>query len=592
MAHEPGKIRNVAVVGHRGTGKSSLVEAMLFQSGATNRLGTIEAGSTVSDWDEDEQRRKMSLAATICHLEWHDRKINLIDTPGDAGFVGDAMAAIRVVEGALFVVSGVMGVEVQTSRNWKRAADGNLSRVLFVNMLDRERADFFRVLGCAAGTALRALRRDPPADRCGARADRHRRPPAHVRVHEPGGPARGQGDRDSRRAAGAGRRVPHEAARRRRRDRREADGALPRRRRAPGRRGRARAEGRGHARRAVPGGLRRGDEEPRHDGAARPARRGRAVAGEEGLADRRRRRGNGRVRVQDDRRSVRRPDQRLPRSQRIAQGRLGSGERARAREGAHRTTPRDAGQGAQSDERARRGRHRRGAEAEGHADRRPAARRGTRRGAAEHRVSRARDELRRRAEGKGRRGEDGVGATPSRRGGSDDPPPARPADRRRASLGPLADPRGGGGRAAQAPVRRGGRAAPAARAVPRDDPQAGAGAGEVQEADGRPRPVRRLSDHRRAARGARGLRVRRQDRRRGHPAELPPGGRQGRPGSHAARRARRRAGAGRPRLARRRFVPQRRLVGDGVQDRRLDGVQAARTRTPTPCCSSRSWRSR
>ena len=147
MAHEPGKIRNVAVVGHRGTGKTSLVEAMLFQAGATNRLGTIEAGSTVSDWDEDEQRRNMSLAASVCHAEWQDRKINLIDTPGDAGFVGDAIAAVRVVEGALFVVSGVMGVEVQTARNWARAAEGNLSRVLFVNMLDRERADFFRVLG-------------------------------------------------------------------------------------------------------------------------------------------------------------------------------------------------------------------------------------------------------------------------------------------------------------------------------------------------------------------------------------------------------------------------------------------------------------
>src|SRR6059058_1106080 len=120
---------------------------MLFQAGAANRLGTIEAGSTVSDWDEDEQRRNMSLAASVCHAEWQDRKINLIDTPGDAGFVGDAIAAIRVVEGALFVVSGVMGVEVQTARNWKRADEGNLSRVLFVNMLDRERADFFRVLG-------------------------------------------------------------------------------------------------------------------------------------------------------------------------------------------------------------------------------------------------------------------------------------------------------------------------------------------------------------------------------------------------------------------------------------------------------------
>src|SRR5881296_1331792 len=145
-AVEPGKIRNVAVVGHRGTGKTSLVEAMLFQSGATNRLGAIEAGSTVSDWDEDEQRRQMSLSASICHLEWQGRKINLIDTPGDAGFQGDAIAALRVVEGALFVLSAVMGVEVQTVRHWSRAEEGGLSRVLFVNMLDRERADFFRVL--------------------------------------------------------------------------------------------------------------------------------------------------------------------------------------------------------------------------------------------------------------------------------------------------------------------------------------------------------------------------------------------------------------------------------------------------------------
>ena len=143
-ASEPGKIRNVAVVGHRGTGKTSLVEAMLFQAGATNRLGTIDAGSTVGDWDEDEQRRRMSLAASLAHLEWQSRKINLIDTPGDAGFIGDAIAALRVVEGALFVVSGVMGVEVQTSRGWKRADEGNLSRVLFVNMLDRERADLDR----------------------------------------------------------------------------------------------------------------------------------------------------------------------------------------------------------------------------------------------------------------------------------------------------------------------------------------------------------------------------------------------------------------------------------------------------------------
>jgi len=145
-AVEPGKIRNVAVVGHRGTGKTSLVEAMLFQAGATNRLGVVEQGSTVSDWDEDEQQRQMSIADTLCHLEWQGRKINLIDTPGEPSFQGDAIAALHVVEGALVTVSGVMGVEVQTTRNWGRAEELGLARVIFVNMLDRERADFFRVL--------------------------------------------------------------------------------------------------------------------------------------------------------------------------------------------------------------------------------------------------------------------------------------------------------------------------------------------------------------------------------------------------------------------------------------------------------------
>ncbi len=150
-ALEPGKIRNVAVVGHRGTGKTSLVEAMLFQAGEVNRLGAVEQGTTVGDWDEDEQRRQMSLSASLAHLGWQGRKINLIDTPGDAGFQGDAIAALRVVEGALVVVSGVMGVEVGTGRAWRRAEAGGLSRVVVVNMLDRERADFFRSLEALRG---------------------------------------------------------------------------------------------------------------------------------------------------------------------------------------------------------------------------------------------------------------------------------------------------------------------------------------------------------------------------------------------------------------------------------------------------------
>ena len=133
-ALEPGKIRNVAVVGHRGTGKTSLVEAMLFQAGKTNRLGTIDAGSTVSDWDDEERARQMSLQASLCSLEWQGRKINVIDTPGDPGFQGDAVSALRVVEGALFTVSGVMGVEVGTARLWRRAEELGLSRVIFVQM--------------------------------------------------------------------------------------------------------------------------------------------------------------------------------------------------------------------------------------------------------------------------------------------------------------------------------------------------------------------------------------------------------------------------------------------------------------------------
>jgi elongation factor G len=145
-AVEPGKIRNVAVVGHRGTGKTSLVEAMLFQAGATNRLGVVEQGTTISDWDEDEQEREMSISDSLTHLEWQGRKINLIDTPGEPSFQGDAIAALHVVEGALVAVSGVMGVEVQTTRNWHRAEDLGLARVVFVNMLDRERADFYRTL--------------------------------------------------------------------------------------------------------------------------------------------------------------------------------------------------------------------------------------------------------------------------------------------------------------------------------------------------------------------------------------------------------------------------------------------------------------
>ncbi|MEA2398085.1 MAG: elongation factor [Thermoleophilaceae bacterium] len=143
---EADRIRNVALVGHRGSGKTSLNEALLFEAGAINRLGSVADGTTVSDAASDEQSREMSISSSLASFRWQDRKINLIDTPGEPSFVADAMAALRVCEGAVVVVNAVMGVEVNTERLWQRAADLGLARLVFINMLDRERADFFRSL--------------------------------------------------------------------------------------------------------------------------------------------------------------------------------------------------------------------------------------------------------------------------------------------------------------------------------------------------------------------------------------------------------------------------------------------------------------
>jgi elongation factor G len=144
--NDPGKIRNIALVGHRGTGKTSLFEALLFGAGAITRLGSVAEGTTVSDWDDDEKKRQMSLSAGLAHVDRGGLSFNLIDTPGDSSFLADAIAAIQVVETALVVVNTVLGVQVQTERLWDRADKRGLGRVIFCNMLDRERADFGHAL--------------------------------------------------------------------------------------------------------------------------------------------------------------------------------------------------------------------------------------------------------------------------------------------------------------------------------------------------------------------------------------------------------------------------------------------------------------
>jgi elongation factor G len=149
--HQADKIRNVALVGHRGSGKTSLNEALLFEAGVIQRMGSVIDGTTVSDSDDDEKQRQMSISAALSSFEWQGRKINLLDTPGEPSFVADALGALRVCESAVFVVDAVMGVEPSTIRLWQRAAELDIARLVFVNMLDRERADFFRTLDALKG---------------------------------------------------------------------------------------------------------------------------------------------------------------------------------------------------------------------------------------------------------------------------------------------------------------------------------------------------------------------------------------------------------------------------------------------------------
>src|SRR5512145_3526262 len=146
MAIESGKIRNIGVVGHGGVGKTSLVEALLFAAGAVTRLGRVDDGTTTTDFDPDEVKRKISINTAVAFCDWKGHRINLVDTPGYGDFIADAQAGLRVVEAALVVVDAVAGVQVQTEKVWKFASEFELPRAIVVNRLDRERADFFRTL--------------------------------------------------------------------------------------------------------------------------------------------------------------------------------------------------------------------------------------------------------------------------------------------------------------------------------------------------------------------------------------------------------------------------------------------------------------
>ena len=240
--YDAGTIRNVAIVGHSGCGKTQLISAMLFAAGAVNRLGRVDDGTTVTDFDDEAIARKHSLSSSLAHAEWLKTKINIIDTPGMANFLTDARSALRVVEAAVVVVDAVHGVEVQTEKLWADAAAANLPR-LVVARPARSRA-------CAAWSARsRSLHRDCAREII----------PIQLPIGE-------EKELHGRRRPGADAR-PHLCRQRQRRD----DRRRHPRRHGAGRRGGADGAGGdgGRGRRGADGGvLRRGHADP---GAARDA---------------------------------------------------------------------------------------------------------------------------------------------------------------------------------------------------------------------------------------------------------------------------------------------------------------------------------
>ncbi|MFW6212661.1 MAG: GTP-binding protein [Spirochaetota bacterium] len=139
-------IRNVAIAGHGATGKTSLIEAILYSAGVIDRPETIESGKTTSDYTDEEISRGLSIHTTLAHLNWQDHKINLLDTPGAADFVGEVVAAFRAAESAMMVIAARAGVQIETIKLWRRLNQRDMPRFVFINKLDEERANFQAVV--------------------------------------------------------------------------------------------------------------------------------------------------------------------------------------------------------------------------------------------------------------------------------------------------------------------------------------------------------------------------------------------------------------------------------------------------------------
>ena len=145
-AYETKDIRNIAIIAHSGAGKTSMGEAFLFNGKVTDRLCRVDDGNSVLDYEPEEIKRKTTITSSFHYLKWKKKIINIIDTPGDTNFITETFSSLSIADSAVLLIDAVAGVEVQTDRVWQVARENNIPTTIFINKMDRERADFFSAL--------------------------------------------------------------------------------------------------------------------------------------------------------------------------------------------------------------------------------------------------------------------------------------------------------------------------------------------------------------------------------------------------------------------------------------------------------------
>merc|ERR1711879_163483 len=140
------KIRNVAFLGHGGSGKTTLTEALLYTAEVTKRMGKVDDGNTVSDFDKEEINHKFSISTSVIPIEWHDHKYNFLDTPGYFDFVGDVFSALRVAGGAVILLDASSGIEVGTEKAWNNTEKRTMPKIIFINKMDKENVNYVKII--------------------------------------------------------------------------------------------------------------------------------------------------------------------------------------------------------------------------------------------------------------------------------------------------------------------------------------------------------------------------------------------------------------------------------------------------------------